>query len=62
MSTNKHFDDYDYEDYKYLRSKKMKTLRNDERYGSFFDKSHKMKNVDPTLFEDEDDYGIDDTK
>ena len=53
MSTYKNFDDYEYEDYKYNRKKKMKTLKNDDQYGSIFEKQHKLKNVDPNMFDDD---------
>lgn len=59
MSNHNKFDEF--EDDKYVqRKKKMKTLRDDNRYGSIFEKSNrnKLKNIDPSMFddEDEDDY------
>lgn len=58
MSNHSKFDDF--EDDKYTqRKKKMKTLRDDDRYGSIFEKSNrnKLRNVDSSMFDDEsDDY------
>lgn len=59
MSKSKQFDNYDDDDKYYQRKKnKMKTLRNDEKFGSIFEKTNKVKNLDPAAFDDdeEDDY------
>jgi hypothetical protein len=58
MSKSKQFDNYDDDDKYYQRKKtKMKTLRNDEKFGSIFEKTNKIKNLDPAAFDDdEDDY------
>lgn len=54
MSNHNKFDDYDDDKYT-TRKKKMKTLRDDNRYGSIFEKRNKLKNIDTTMFDDESD-------
>ena len=63
MNTKK-FDDFDDDKYNQRKKAKMKTLRNDDKYGSMFEKHNKLRNVDSSMFDDEeseDDYdGADD--
>lgn len=54
MSTNQLFDDFEDESkYKSRKKNKMKTLRDDKQYGAIFNKSNKVKNLDPSMFDEE---------
>jgi hypothetical protein len=47
------FDDYEGDKYKQRKGPKMKTLRDDDQYGSMFTNHNKLKNLDTTMFDDD---------
>lgn len=60
MATQKQqYDDLEEDKYFARKKGKMKTLRDDDRYGTMFGKNNKLKNIDPDMFDYDDDYEYD---